>query len=121
MPRLLRILKPLPAGLLLGAVWAIWHAPSFLISASNQAALGFIAFFVSLACQGVVLCWIYIRSGGNWLFAGIVPHAVINCAAGLGGFAIHGPMYWIVPLTFAGLVMLDPVMRRGATPCEASS
>lgn len=114
MPRLLALMPPLAAGLLLGAIWALWHTPAFLVSQSPQHELSFAQFAVSLTAQGVVLAWLWLRSGGNWFIAGFVPHAVVNGAANLHGFSVDRPIYAIVPVVAACLVALDPVMRRRA-------
>lgn len=114
MPRLLDLMAPVPAGMLLGAIWAIWHIPAFLISASSQAQLPFLIFFLSLTAQGVFICWLYIRTGGNWFLAGFVPHAMINCSANLGGFQSEYWHYALSPILLAALVCLDPAMRRRA-------
>ena len=113
MPRLLCVMGPIAAGALLGLIWGIWHLPAFLISDSSQSDLNFLWFCVSLTSQGIVMTWIYLRSGGNWLAAGILPHAVINGSASIGAFAIGQMMYPLTPLLFALLIcVFDPIMRR---------
>ena len=111
MPRLFRVMNPVPAGLLLGSIWAIWHAPAFLVGDDYQGGVQFIPFFISLTTQGVVLAWIYLRTGGNWFLAGVVPHAVVNCSTQLMGFSGDRWMYALVPLFLAALVSFDPAMR----------
>lgn len=113
MPRMLRIMSPVLAGIMLGAIWAIWHIPGFLMSESPQSGLSFVQFFSSLTAQGVLICWLYLRSGGNWFIAGFVPHAVINCSASIYGFSVDRWMYPLVPIAFAAAVSLfDPIMRK---------
>lgn len=114
MPRLLRLMTPFASGVVLGVIWAVWHIPAFLISASSQAELSFLQFLISLTSQGVIYCWLYLRTQGNWFFAGVVPHAVINGGANLGGFTVDAWIYALVPLITAILIVLaDPRMRPG--------
>lgn len=113
MPRMLRLTSPVLAGTALGAIWAIWHIPGFLMSESAQSGLSFVQFFVSLTAQGVLICWLYLRSGGNWFIAGFVPHAVINCSASIHGFSVDRWMYPLVPIALAAAVsFFDPIMRK---------
>lgn len=120
MPRLLALMPPIAAGALLGAIWAVWHIPAFLISTSSQSNLPFLIFFTSLTAQGVWIGWLYLRTGGNWFLAGFVPHAMINCSANLGGFQSEYWHYALSPLLLAALACLDPAMRRrqGAAAIE---
>jgi uncharacterized protein len=111
MPRLLRVMHPILAGLLIGAIWALWHIPAFFVENSSQSGLSYWQFFGSLTAQGVVLTWLYLRTGGNWFFAGFIPHLAINCSAAMQGFSVDKWMYPLVPVVLACLVVFDPIMR----------
>ena len=115
MPRLLLLMHPILAGLILGVLWGVWHLPAFLIaeSAQSEGGLSFIWFCVSLASQGVLMTWIYLRSKGNWLAAGVLPHLAVNASASKEAFTAVGLMYPLAPLIWAVLIcVVDPVMRR---------
>ena len=116
MPRLLALYRPLPSGLIVGAIWSIWHLPIFFVSGSGQSQLSYPQFFVGLTGTSVVCTWLYLRTQGNWLLAGIVPHAVMNSAADLSGYTVKSPMFPLAAVLLSLVVMIDPVMRgRAAT------
>ncbi|MFA9459487.1 type II CAAX prenyl endopeptidase Rce1 family protein [Thiohalorhabdus sp. Cl-TMA] len=91
--RLQERLPALGAALLLGALWALWHLPLFLIPGTYQEAvigLGTIRFwgdFVPvLLALSVLMAWVYNHTGGSVL-AAIVFHFAANFtgeALGLG-------------------------------------
>ncbi len=114
MPRLLALYRPLPAGLIVGTIWSIWHLPIFFVSGSGQSQLSYPQFFVGLTGTSVVCTWLYLRTQGNWLLAGIVPHAVMNAAADLSGYTVKSPMFPLTAVLLALAVMIDPVMRGRA-------
>ena len=111
MPRLLRLMHPISAGLMLGAIWALWHIPAFFVENSSQSGLTYWQFFGSLTAQGVLLTWLYLRTEGNWFFAGVIPHLVVNCSAAMMGFSVDKLMYALVPVVLACLALFDPIMR----------
>jgi hypothetical protein len=78
MPRLLRLFKPLPAGIILGVIWALWHAPAFLTSDLTQAKYNFGWFVLGGTSFSVFMTWIYVNANRNYLVAGFIPHAVNN-------------------------------------------
>src|SRR5262249_46040848 len=39
LPRLQAVMRPLPASLLIGAVWAVWHIPTFFVPGGSMAQL----------------------------------------------------------------------------------
>jgi membrane protease YdiL (CAAX protease family) len=81
LPRLLRTRNPLPAHLLLGAVWACWHLPLWLDPSGTHAAYPFWLYLLITMGQSVIIGWLYAASGGN-LTVAIVAHAVANSGDG---------------------------------------
>lgn len=70
LPELLRLCSPLAASLVLGALWAAWHLPMWLMY--GKAGLPLAASFVWTVAISVVFTWIYLGSGNRltlaWLF-----------------------------------------------------
>lgn len=96
LPRLLRRMSPLAAGLLLGGVWGLWHLPLFFIPGEAQALYSPAAFGLLILPTSVLLTALHLRSRGS------VPVAALFHAAFDGMFVLlgvgHHPalMWWLV-------------------------
>jgi uncharacterized protein len=78
----------LPAGLILGAVWAVWH---FLPLVQAHRTTAWIAWWtLDTFSLRMILTWLYIRSGKS-VFAAAVFHAMINLSWQL--FPVNGSFY----------------------------
>ncbi|MFC6432596.1 type II CAAX endopeptidase family protein [Nocardiopsis tropica] len=90
LPRLQGSLPPLAANAVLGAVWAVWHAPLFSMAGTVQAQMYFPAY--ALLCVGltVVLGHVFNSSRGGVL-AAVIAHTAINVVSGLKGAAVGDP------------------------------
>ena len=85
LPKLQKKSGPLIASLVIGAVWGIWHLPSFL---ALQGVVGVIyadvgMIFILLYTLGTIansifMTWLYNKSKASALVAGIIWHAPIN-------------------------------------------
>lgn len=73
LPLLQRRFSPFWASLILGVVWAVWHAPAFLMSGTPQSAWSFGPFFVGLIAITVILTPLFNASRGS-LLIGILYH-----------------------------------------------
>jgi membrane protease YdiL (CAAX protease family) len=69
LPLLQRRFSPFWASLILGVVWAIWHAPAFLMGGTPQSAWSFGPFFVGLIAITVILTPLFNASRGSLLIA----------------------------------------------------
>ena len=69
LPLLQRRFAPFWASLILGVVWAVWHAPAFLMSGTPQSAWSFGPFFVGLVAITVILTPLFNASGGSLTIA----------------------------------------------------
>lgn len=87
--RLLKILSPLKASVLLGFIWSLWHLPSFFIPGSIQFQLAtngfvfaFLFYSIYTICLSVFITHVYIRSNGS-VFAAVLMHTVANFSHGM--------------------------------------
>ena len=75
LPRLLERTGPMPASLVLGVVWALYHLPLFW---TNQGyAQPFVIMLVELPAMAVLYIWLFQHTAGSALLA-ILLHASAN-------------------------------------------
>ena len=105
LPRLLARMAPLPASLVLGAIWGVWHTPSELFDPSPTH-LAVVAIYVAQTIGlSILLTWLFARSGGSILAAAVL-HTAWNTVGlalpitDLGGRALLG----LAVLAVAGMV-----------------
>jgi membrane protease YdiL (CAAX protease family) len=101
LPRLLRLMGPRQAALLLGAIWAIWHIPAFFLSGLSQSRFQFGDFFFQVISFSVFMTLIFIHTRGSVLLAGILPHMWFNAVSKAG---IH-PIGWVTVALATGLLL----------------
>lgn len=115
MPRLLARYTPLVSTVILGAVWALWHAPLHYngFYAGGAAALaGRLLYTIPLTGY---FTWLYLRTGGNILMA-VLLHASVNSSLGAAALTARAALFANVILVAVLLLMLaDPVWRRRPT------
>lgn len=78
LPLLQRRFSPFVASLILGVVWALWHAPSFAMSGTPQSAWSFGPFFLGLIAITVILTPLFNVSRGSLLIAIIYHLHIMN-------------------------------------------
>jgi membrane protease YdiL (CAAX protease family) len=78
LPLLQRRFSPFWASLVLGVVWAIWHAPAFLMSGTPQSAWSFGPFFIGLIAITVILTPLFNASRGSLLIAILYHLHIMN-------------------------------------------
>lgn len=78
LPLLQRGLSPLEAGLVLGAIWGVWHWPAFLLSGTPQDGWAFAPFLLGSVAISVILTPMFNRSGGSLLLAVLYHFQLIN-------------------------------------------
>jgi hypothetical protein len=78
LPLLQRRFSPFWASLILGVVWAVWHAPAFLLSGTPQSAWSFGPFFVGLMAVTVIMTPLFNASRGSLLIAILYHLQVMN-------------------------------------------
>ncbi|GAB3211221.1 type II CAAX endopeptidase family protein [Marinactinospora endophytica] len=90
LPRLQGVLPPLAANVVLGAVWAVWHAPLFSVPGTAQHEMHFPSY--ALLCVGltVILGHVFNSARGGVL-AAVLAHAGINVVSGVKGTVMGNP------------------------------
>jgi len=78
LPRLLKLYSPFKATLILSFVWTAFHFVSFLAPGTAQSSMNLIWVTLSITSSSFIMTWLYIKSGGNWLLSGLIPHYLIN-------------------------------------------
>jgi membrane protease YdiL (CAAX protease family) len=102
LPLLLDRFSPVTASLVLGAVWGVWHLPSFFASGLPQSVATLPAFLVAAPLLSIVATWLFIRSGGS-VVVSILLHYSVNFSLELLGLPI--PALTLVLVVFAVLVV----------------
>ena len=77
LPRLLVGRSALAAAMILGLIHAVWHAPLFGVE--YDAANG-LPWAITVVCFSIVVCWVYLHTGGSVLMA-MLMHASNNTVA----------------------------------------
>jgi membrane protease YdiL (CAAX protease family) len=107
------------AGLMIGAVWALWHVPPWWLG-QGHAPSWVAGQCLATVAMRVVMGWIYAK-GGRSLFLAILFHAMINTSYSL--FPNQGSHY--DPLTSAAILAIMAiavtVSARKAKPEEAGT
>ncbi len=81
LPRLLALFSsPLGVAIGLGLVWGVWHLPAFFVSGTAQHSTGMgIAWLIAgTTLTSIIMTWIYRRTGGDVLAAGLLVHLMNN-------------------------------------------
>jgi uncharacterized protein len=78
LPLLQRRFAPLWAGLILGAIWALWHMPAFLIGGTPLSEWSVIPYFIGLLALSVIVTAMFNASGGSILIAVLFHFQVMN-------------------------------------------
>ena len=89
----------IPASLVIGLIWGIWHLPLWFMAGDLHSAYSFLAFVMMTMSISIIYAWLY-NSSGKKLIVVIFFHAMSNTAAPLIPF-LHGiegkpeSAYWI--------------------------
>ena len=78
LPLLQRRFSPFWASLILGVIWAVWHAPAFAMSGTPQSAWSFGPFFIGLLAITVILTPLFNASRGSLLIAILYHLHIMN-------------------------------------------
>jgi membrane protease YdiL (CAAX protease family) len=114
MPRLAERLGMIPATVLLGAIWGIWHYPAFLVPTLPQAQLDLGIFVAGTIVVSLLQAWFMFRTGGSLLIC-ILLHLVVNDVPGLFG-AQFNEMVAVYGLFGMAIILFDREFRTGRIP-----
>ena len=78
LPLLQRKFAPLWAGLILGAIWGLWHMPAFLLSGTQQSEWSFTAFFAGCLAISVIVTALFNESNGSILLSAFFHFSLMN-------------------------------------------
>lgn len=95
LPRLLKRFNPFNASLILGALWGVWHLPSFFLSGMVQAQQSLPIFVLLTPCLSLLVTWVFQHTGGSVLIT-VLMHYMVNFSASILG----------VPLLATAVVLL---------------
>lgn len=77
-PLLQRHMAPLWAGLLIGAIWGLWHLPAFYLAGTVFGGWHFLPFFLGNVVLAVLVTPIFNRTGGSLLWPMLFHWQLIN-------------------------------------------
>jgi membrane protease YdiL (CAAX protease family) len=117
LPRLQSVMKPLPASLVIGIVWALWHVPTFLMPGASAA--DFVLTLPGMLAGSVLYTWMYNATGGSMrivLLAHLGVHLdnVFRAARTSDGSMPLVSTSVVLVLFAAGLVAAGALRERGA-------
>jgi len=113
----------IPASLVIGVIWGIWHLPLWFMTGDLHSAYSFLAFVIMTTSISVMYAWLY-NSSGKKLIVVMFFHAMSNTAAPLLPF-LHGiegkpeSAYWIyaaVNVIFG--IIFAFVLIKGSKPAQ---
>ncbi|HEX8510517.1 MAG TPA: type II CAAX endopeptidase family protein [Propionibacteriaceae bacterium] len=103
LPRLQQRLGQVPAALLLGVIWALWHLPELISDPTGQRPA--IQFLVTVVAQSVFLTWLYNRTSGSLPIV-ILAHTTVDSVGRFVLPSFTGDGYQLVWWVLAGLCTL---------------
>lgn len=103
LPHLLKRFTPFVASLILGAIWGVWHLPSFFVSSLVQAGLFLPIFLFGALCTSILVTWIFQHTGGSVLVT-VLLHYMVNFSLSVLGAPF--PAFTLVILVPTILVVL---------------
>ena len=115
LPRMQAMLPALTSSLLLGAIWGVWHTPTFLLPSEGDSALPYPGFLLWVLAQSVLTTWIFNRTGGSVLLAAIFHAASDATYAYSGAVGGDARLFWIAVVLSWVLAVLVVVAEGPAT------
>lgn len=118
LPRLLRLLAPLPASLVLGSLWWAWHLPLFRMPGGVHAEIPPELFLMQILGFSILYTWLHIETEGSLVIAHLF-HAASNASIGILPIlpSAHGgsarPLWIAVAILWAVAALAALLMSRG--------
>jgi membrane protease YdiL (CAAX protease family) len=112
LPNMQSHISPLAASLLLNLCWALWHLFPWMAEGRPVFSLGYwVQTYLELLPATVTLCWIYNRSKGSILVAGIA-HAAANTAYWLFPNLDWSVFNWTVAAAAFVMILIDRMWEK---------
>ena len=123
LPRLLDRWSPVHAGTIVGLIWTLWHVPAFLFSGIMSTSLANLGvYMLGTIGLSLLMTWLFVRTGGSALLAGIIPHFVINGLGAVGAWQSRPAEVLSLAIVAAALlVLLARRNRSGAVDIDRSA
>lgn len=121
LPRLLALMPPLPASVVLGAVWGAWHWPAFWLGVPPFDVISPVAHLIGAVLISIVITGIYMGTGRSVLVSGILVHTVVNASMAI----LHVSLWTLVAaealLALVVVIVTGPAWwaRRATRPVAA--
>lgn len=76
--------SPLTVAIALGLIWGAWHLPAFFVAGTYQhdLGMGIVWLLVGTTLVSVIMTWLFGRTGGDVLAAGVLVHLINNLIQG---------------------------------------
>lgn len=105
--RLQNHLNPLPASLVLGLIWSVWHLPLHFIPGTTQAVIPFWEFTSQTVVLAVLYTWLHNETGGSVLIAGlfhatgnltgaVIPYWTTSAGRWISFLSLLLPALWVI-------------------------
>jgi membrane protease YdiL (CAAX protease family) len=122
LPHLQRDYGALTASAIVGAVWALWHAPMFAFGVYQMSPVGYAAFVI---VASVAFTWLY-NGSRSCVPAAILMHGTLNASVNVPLQVVGGPSALPVPFSALlvgafGLLALGLVVRYGPATLAAGA
>lgn len=102
LPQLQAWMSALQASVIIGLLWALWHAPLFLLESTSQSVFSPAWYTLQTVALSVILTWMYNSSHGNLLLV-VLFHGAFN---GWYGLVIEG----LAPDALSGFIPPSAVL-----------
>jgi membrane protease YdiL (CAAX protease family) len=110
----------LPAALILGPPWALWHLPLFWMDGIGKSELPFAPFALAIVALSILFAWVYDGTGGSLLLC-LIFHASLNFSLEIvpvlpEGGVPFGPSLIGIGLLWAVAVVVGSLRLAGKPP-----
>lgn len=119
LPRLQSKYNAFTASLILGVLWAVWHAPLWFISGSPQSTMPFWLFFIALLAVRFIMGWAYNNTNGSLIIA-VLFHLFFNFGNEFAVVTLGVPMNSFLYLASGALVIYAVLVIIFAGPKNLS-
>jgi uncharacterized protein len=116
LPLLQRRYTPIWAGIILGAIWGVWHLPAFFLSGTAQSSWSFLPFFIGSIAIGVIVTPLYNSSGGSILLPLLFHWQLINPV--FPDAAPHDTIFFVIAAINVAFINRATMFNRSSAVTE---